>query len=108
VHWLSALWFNYFWPSLKGNGPEALIQTVVYGVAAWLFIPPVREWMNNHMKELHKKLDEAHAKLDHVITHSTDIPPFDSDTVVKPKLVAKKVGIGLGPNKRDANGRFTK
>jgi len=77
VNWLYTLWYGYFWPSLKGNGPEALVQTVVYGTVAAIFVPAVRRWFNDHMKALHEKLDDAHEKLDHVIKHSADIPPFE-------------------------------
>ena len=59
-HWLSSLWFNYCWPSLKGNGPEAAIQTLVYALAAYLLIPPVRKFVNSHIKGLHSKLDAQH------------------------------------------------
>lgn len=67
---IHTLWFGYFWPSLKGNGPEALIQTAVYGALAYILIPPVRDWFNNHMKSLHEKVD-------HIIKHHPDIPPFE-------------------------------
>ena len=66
---MSNLWFGYFWPSLQGNGPEALIQTVVYGAIAVLFVPPVRHWFE-------REHDKIHAKMDHIIFHHPDIPPF--------------------------------
>ena len=69
MHWLYGLWFNYFWPSLKGNGPEALVQTAVYGTIAVIFIPPVRKWARREAEKLH-------GKLDHVIKHHPDIPEF--------------------------------
>ena len=69
MNWLYTLWFGYFWPSLKGNGPEALVQTVVYGVIAIIFVPPVRRWFAGHM-------NAVHAKLDHIIKHHPAIPPF--------------------------------
>lgn len=65
MHALYVQWFDYFWPSLKGNGPEAIVQTVVYAGVAALFIPAVRR--------LEKRI---HAKLDHIIRHHPDIPPF--------------------------------
>lgn len=70
MHWLWVLYFDYVWPSIKGNGPEAVVQTLVYGALAVIFIPPVRHWAERETKKLH-------AKLDHVIRHSTDIPPFE-------------------------------
>jgi predicted lipoprotein len=94
VHWLYVLWFNYTWPSLKGNGPEAIVQTIVYAAAATLLIPPVRKWVVEHFKKLHARMDadkaelhnkvdtvlashdELHAKLDHLITHTKGVPVF--------------------------------
>jgi len=78
VNWVNYVWIDYFWASLKGNGPEALVQTVVYGAVAALFIPAVRRFE----KRLHAKLDLVHAKLDHVIEHHPDIPPFDPSAPV--------------------------
>jgi hypothetical protein len=79
LHWLSVLNFGYLWPSLKGNGPEALAQTVVYGTLALYFVPKVRAWVNRHVDGLHAKLDVAHKKMDHIIKHSNDIPEFKED-----------------------------
>lgn len=72
VNWLHHLWFGYFWPSLEGNGPEALVQTVVYGIIAYLFIPVVRKFVNSHMTSLHRKLD-------HIVKHSPDIPDMEDE-----------------------------
>jgi hypothetical protein len=85
VNWLHDLWFSYFWPSLQGNGPEALVQTVVYGAIALIFIPPVRRWMARHVESikahvsaehqrLHDRLDEHQALLHHVIVNTKAIP----------------------------------
>ena len=35
MHWLWVLYFGYIWPSLKSNGPEAVVQTFVYA-GIWL------------------------------------------------------------------------
>lgn len=72
MHWLQTLWFGYAWPSLKGNGPEALIQTVVYGALAVIFVPVVRRFVKTEMRKVH-------AKLDHVIRYHPDIPDFPGD-----------------------------
>ena len=78
VNWLHELWFGYFWPSLQGNGPEALVQTVVYGAIALVFIPPVRRFVARHVEAIkaHVTAEHAHlhAKLDHVILHTKAIP----------------------------------
>jgi hypothetical protein len=69
VNWLYTLWFGYVWPSLKGNGPEAVVQTIVYGGIAYIFVPPFRKW-------LHGEFTHVHAKIDHIIKHHPDIPTF--------------------------------
>ena len=61
-HGLGTIWFNYFWSSDKGNGPEAIQQTVVYAAIGIYFIPKVRAWVNNHVKSLHDKMDAHHAE----------------------------------------------
>lgn len=55
MHWLHQIWFGYFVPSLWGNGPEALVQTAVYGSIAYLCVPPVRRWVNGHVHALHMR-----------------------------------------------------
>ena len=68
-HEITYLWFGYAWPSLKGNGPEALIQTVAYAAVAVAVYPPLRHWASRETAHLH-------AKMDHIILHHPDIPPF--------------------------------
>jgi hypothetical protein len=81
MHWLWVLWFGYCWPSLKGNGPEAVIQTVVYFVLAVVFIPRFRRWLKGEFDRLHNRhgkqaelLGDLHRKLDHIIRHHPSIP----------------------------------
>jgi hypothetical protein len=76
VHWLSNLWFNYFWSSDKGNGPEAIQQTALYAALATVFVPVIRHWAEAHVKAFHEKLDLVHQKMDHIIEHHPDIPAF--------------------------------
>ena len=66
---MHTLWFGYFWPSLKGNGPEAIAQSVVYALAGYVLIPPFRKWVNSGFQGLHEKVD-------HIIKHHPDIPDF--------------------------------
>lgn len=77
---MSHLWLGYFWPSLKGNGPEALVQTILYGLIALIFVPPVRRWAERHVHALKEHITAEHAKvhekLDFVIKHHPDIPEF--------------------------------
>jgi hypothetical protein len=88
VNWLTSLWDNTFWPSLNGNGPEALAQTLVYGLIAIALIPPIRRAIERftkrhvdsikaHVTAEHKLV---HDKLDHVIKHSKDIPDYKPPT----------------------------
>jgi len=63
-------WFVWIYPSLRGNGPEAVVQTVLYAMIAVAVYPPLRHWGERELKHVH-------AKLDHFAKHSPDIPPFD-------------------------------
>ena len=62
MHVIHVVWFGYFWSSLKGNGPEALVQTIVYGAIAYAVVPPFRRWVNGHFHRLVTKQDEHHAE----------------------------------------------
>ena len=70
MNWLHTLWFGYFWPSLQGNGPEALVQTIVYGLIALIFIPPVRRWMGRHIQSVKDHVSAEHAKIHERLDHS--------------------------------------
>ena len=76
MNWLYTLWFGYVWPSLKGNGPEAVVQTIVYAGIAVAIYPPLRKWSKRELERVHSKLDEAHAHIEHIIKFHPDIPPF--------------------------------
>ena len=69
MHVLYTLWFGYAWPSLKGNGPEALIQTVAYAAIAMAIYPPLRNWAKGEAAHMH-------AKMDHIIRYHPNIPDF--------------------------------
>lgn len=69
MHTLYILWFGYFKPSLYGNGPEALVQTIAYAAVAMAVWPPARRWATRETAHLH-------AKMDHIIKHHPDIPVF--------------------------------
>lgn len=59
-HWLPDLYFGYTWPSLKGNGPEALAQTIVYGAVAAILVPAVRHFLAREFEKVHHKIDHVH------------------------------------------------
>jgi len=68
--WLHELWFGYFWPSLQGNGPEDILSYLVIGGGVTLIGQKLlKEWRAHHA--------HLHAKLDHIIEHHPDIPPFE-------------------------------
>ena len=71
MHVLYILWYGYAWPSLKGNGPEALIQTIAYAAIAVAVYPPLRKWAT---KEERAMRAELHRKVDHIIKWHPDIP----------------------------------
>ena len=73
MHTLYILWFGYFKPSLYGNGPEALVQTVAYAAIALAIYPPLRKWLTREEREMRAEL---HRKMDHIIFHHPDIPPL--------------------------------
>lgn len=68
-HTFHTLWFGYFYPSIKGNGPEAIVQTIVYFLIAVAFVPLVRKAIKREAKKLH-------GKLDHIIKFHPDIPDY--------------------------------
>ena len=70
MHEIWYVWINYFWSSLKSNGPEALLQTVFYGAVGAALYPPTRRWIEREQKKLHQKMD-------HIIKHHPDIPEFE-------------------------------
>ena len=80
VHWASNLWFGYTWSSLKGNGPEALVQTIVYGAIAIIFVPVVRRFIAHEFGKIHESIHvhsvEAQAHLHH-IAEWMELPKFE-------------------------------
>jgi len=59
-HWLGSLWFGYAWPSVKGNGPEAALQTILYAAFAVAIIPPVRRAFLKHIHSVERRIAVAH------------------------------------------------
>ena len=59
---------NTFWPSLNGNGPEALAQTLVYGLIAVALIPPIRRAIERFTKR-HVDSIKAHVTAEHQLVH---------------------------------------
>lgn len=63
-------WFVWIYPSLRGNGPEGLAQSLVYGMIAFAVYPPLRKWAKRETEHLH-------AKVDHLAKHLPGVPAFD-------------------------------
>jgi hypothetical protein len=80
-HWLYTLHFGYLWPSIKGNGPEALAQTVVYFIIAAIFIPVVRKFIAREFAKVHHSIHvhgtEITAHLHHIAKYTDGVPPFE-------------------------------
>ena len=77
-----------FWPLDKSSvGPNlvaSVVQWAIILVAASLIYPPTRRAIDKYVKRHFESVkahvtsghNELHAKLDHIIYHSNDIPPF--------------------------------
>lgn len=74
---MSNFWFGYWWPSIKGNGPEDLTSLVIVGVVTAIFVPKVRAWWIAREKAVHEKLDQSIKLSKHLIKHHPDIPNED-------------------------------
>ena len=80
---LHNLWFGYWWPSLKGNGPEDSTSLLIVGIISAFLIPAVRRFFHRGWDRLHSKLDglgdhhrETQRMLRHVIDQHPDIDPL--------------------------------
>lgn len=85
-----------FWPfdasRVAPNILAAFVQYAVLLILAALLYPPIRravaKYVSGHVEDIkaHITAEHAlvHAKLNHVIHHSTDIPPFPTNPPVPP------------------------
>lgn len=58
-HEINYLWINYFWASDKGNGPEAIQQTIFYAIVALVLVPPARHFIKREFEKVHHKIDHV-------------------------------------------------
>lgn len=65
MNFLHTLWFGYFWPSDKGNGPEAILELIILAVIGRLIWPKIK-----------RHIDALHHKMNHIIEHHPDIPDY--------------------------------
>lgn len=75
MNWLHSLWFGYWYPSIKGNGPEDLLATILVAVLSAMLWPRIKAGWKAH----HAKLDRNFAALQHIAKHHPDIPPIGHD-----------------------------
>lgn len=74
-----------FWPFDRSFvGPNLVASVVQWAVLALLVVvlyPPIRHWFEAEFhrgrQHVSEELSQVHAKLDHVIQHHPDIPPFE-------------------------------
>ena len=89
-HWFNQRLLSDFWPVDKSTiAPNILASVIIFDVVtltAALFYPPFKRLLDRSV-QLHKdeikqhlssELEAVHAKMDHVILHSKDIPAFVS------------------------------
>ncbi len=92
-HWLSNLWFNYAWSSDKGNGPEALQQTLIYAAIAVVFVPVVRKFIAREFAKVHHSIHmhgtEITAHLHHIAKES-GLKKFDHTDAYKQHIANHK------------------
>lgn len=98
------VWYGYFVPSLWGNGPEAIFQTVLYGLIALAVVPPFRHWFERHIKSIHEKLDHQHEEHLTLMAHHHK----EAMALARKHHAEHLVALGSTKNMRDAKGRFIK
>lgn len=82
---------RWVWPAggsggIPGDVVATLVWVVIAGVVSAILWPPLRHrieaFLRRHLRsehaELHRKLDEANRRLQHVIDHHPDIPPLEA------------------------------
>jgi hypothetical protein len=80
----SSFFERWVWPAggsggIPGDVVATLIWVVLAAIATTLFYPPMRRAIEKFVKRhLEASTAELHAKLDHIIKHHPDIPPFPS------------------------------
>lgn len=80
----SSFFERWIWPAggsggIPGDVVATLIWVILAGVATTILYPPVRRAVEKFVKRhIEAGTAELHAKLDHIIEHHPDIPPFHS------------------------------
>jgi Tfp pilus assembly protein PilE len=62
---------------MPGDVVATLIWVIIAAIVTTIFYPPLRKAVERFVKRhLEAGTAELHAKLDHIIEHHPDIPPF--------------------------------
>jgi hypothetical protein len=75
---------RWVWPAggsggIPGDVVATLIWVIIAAIATTIFYPPFRKALEKFVKRhLQAETAELHAKLDHIIAHHPDIPPYVS------------------------------
>jgi hypothetical protein len=75
---------RWVWPAggsggIPGDVVATLIWVILAAIATTIFYPPVRKAVEKFVKRhIEAGTAELHAKLDHIIEHHPDIPPYVS------------------------------
>jgi hypothetical protein len=76
---------RWIWPAggsggIPGDVVATLIWVVLAAIATTLLYPPLRKAMEAFVKRhVSAGSAELHRKLDHIIEHHPDIPPYESE-----------------------------
>lgn len=76
---LHNFWFNYEWPSIRGNGPEDITSLIVVGIIASFVVPRIRHWWATREAAMHDKINHMLKQNAHIIKHSEEIPNESHD-----------------------------
>jgi transcription elongation factor GreA-like protein len=83
----STFYDRWIWPAggsggIPGDVVATLIWIVIAAIATSLLYPPLRKAVEKFIKRhFEAATAELHAKLDHIIEHHPDIPPYISKDV---------------------------
>lgn len=84
-----SFWDRWVWPAggsggIPGDVVGTLVWVILAGIATTIFYPPLRRAVESFIKRhLAAGTAELHAKLDHIIEHHPDIPPYTPKTAEK-------------------------
>jgi hypothetical protein len=85
---------RWVWPAggsggIPGDVVATLVWVILAAIATTIFYPPVRKAVERFLKRhLQAETAELHAKLDHIIEHHPDIPPYKSKNPPEPEDVS--------------------